>query len=49
MCMSAGCGRRHLGGEVPVEDAFAVQILQPSGDIQSQTEAHAPREVDVTG
>lgn len=39
--------RRHLGGEVPVEDALAVQILQSSGDVQSQAEPHAPRQVHV--
>lgn len=37
----------HLGGEVPVEDAFAVQVLQPSSDIQSQAEADAPRQIHI--
>ena len=27
------CLCRHLGGEVPVEDALAVQVLQPLGDV----------------
>ena len=38
---------RYLGGEVPVEDALAVQILQPAGNVQGQAEPHAPRQVHV--
>ena len=41
------CLCRHLGGEVPVEDAFAVQVLQPSSDVQSQAEPQTPRQVHV--
>lgn len=37
----------HLGGEVSVEDAFAVQVLQPSGNIKRQTHPDAPRQVEV--
>lgn len=45
-CVRA-CVCCHLGGEVPVEDAFAVQVAQPPGDVQSQAEPHAPRQVHV--
>lgn len=38
---------RHLGGEVPVEDALAVQVLQSPSDVQSQAEPRAPRQVHV--
>ncbi len=41
------CAWRHLGGEVPVEDALAVQVLQSPGDVQGQAEPHAPRQVHV--
>lgn len=37
----------HLGGEVPVEDALAVQVLQSSSDVQSQAEPDAPRQIHV--
>lgn len=37
----------HLRGEVSVEDAFAVQVLQPAGDIKRQTDPDAPRQVEV--
>lgn len=37
----------HLGGEVSVEDAFAVQVLQPAGNIKRQTDPDAPRQVEV--
>lgn len=30
-----------------MEDALAVQVLQSSGDVQSQDEPHAPRQVHV--
>ena len=32
----------YLGGQVPVEDAHAVQVLEASGDVQRQTPPHAP-------
>lgn len=32
----------HLGGEVSVEDALAVQVVQPAGDVQRQADSHAP-------
>lgn len=38
---------RHLGGEVPVEEALAVQVLQSPGDVQGQAEPHTPRQVHV--
>lgn len=41
------CVCHHLGGEVPVEDALAVQVAQPAGDVLGQAEAHAPRQVHV--
>lgn len=41
------CACRHLGGEVSVEDALAVQVLQSPGDVQSQAEPQAPRQVHV--
>lgn len=44
MCL---CVRHHLGGEVPVEDALAVQVLQSPGDVQGQVDPHAPRQVHV--
>lgn len=37
----------HLGGQVSVEDALAVQVLQSPGDIQSKAESHTPRQVHV--
>lgn len=30
-----------------MEDAFAVQVLQPPGDVQGQAEPNAPRQVHV--
>lgn len=30
-----------------MEDALAVQVLQPPGDVQSQAEPHAPRQVHL--
>lgn len=38
----------YLGGEVPVKYALAVQVLQPSGNIQRQTDPYAPRQVQIT-
>lgn len=37
----------HLGGEVPVEEALAVQVLQPTGDVQGQAGPHTPGQVHV--
>lgn len=37
----------HLGGQVSVEDALAVQVLQSPSDIQSKAESHTPRQVHV--
>lgn len=39
--------RPHLGGEVSVEDALAVQVLQSTGDIERQTDPDTPRQVEV--
>lgn len=38
----------YLGGEVSVKDALAVQVLQPSGNVQRETDPDAPRQVQVT-
>lgn len=35
--------RPHLGGEVPVEEALAVQVVESPGDVQRQAQAHVPR------
>lgn len=35
----------YLGGEVSVKYALAVQVLQPSGNIQRQTNPGTPRKV----
>lgn len=40
------CGQ-YLGGEVPVEDALAVEVLQASGDVQRQAHPHRPGQVHV--
>ena len=37
-------GGVYLGGEVPVEDALAVEVLQATGDVQGQAQAHPPGE-----
>lgn len=37
-----------LGGEVPVKYALVVEVLQPTGDVQRQTDPDAPREVQIT-
>lgn len=39
--------RLHLGGEISVEDALAVQVLQSAGDIERQTDPDTPRQVEV--
>lgn len=39
--------RPHLGGEVSVEDALAVQVLQSAGDVERQTDPDTPRQVEV--
>lgn len=38
----------YLRGEVSVEYALAMQVLQSSGNIQRQTDPDAPRQVQVT-
>lgn len=38
----------YLGGEVSVKYALAVQVLQPSGDIQRETDPDPPRQVQIT-
>lgn len=38
----------YFGGEVSVKYALAVQVLQPSGDVQRQTDPHTPRQVQIT-
>lgn len=39
--------RAHLGGEVPVEEALAVQVVESPGDVQRQAQAHLPRQVHL--
>lgn len=41
--------RPHLGGEVPVEEALAVQVVESPGDVQRQAQAHLPRQVHLAG
>lgn len=41
------CERGHLGGEVSVEEALAVQVAESPGDVQRQAQAHAPRQVHL--
>lgn len=41
------CVGHHLGGEVPVEEALAVQVLQSPGDVLGQAEPHTPRQVHI--
>lgn len=38
---------RYLGGEVSVEDALAVQVVKPAGNVQRQTHSHTPGQVEV--
>lgn len=38
----------YLGGEVSVEYALVVQVLQPPGDVQGQTNPDAPRQMKIT-
>lgn len=38
----------YLGGEVSVEDALAVEVLQATGDVLRQTHPHRPRQIPVT-
>lgn len=38
---------RYLGGEVSVEDALAVQVAKPAGDVQRQADPHTPGQVEV--
>lgn len=47
VCTAVWASVCHLWGQVPVEDALTVQVLQPTGDVQGQAEPHAPRQVDV--
>lgn len=44
---SKDSGLLYLGGEVSVEDALAVQVLQPSGDVPRQTDPDAPGQEQV--
>lgn len=44
----AGSVDANLRGEVPVEDALAVQVLESAGDVQSQAEPRGPRQIHVT-
>ncbi|KAF3851819.1 hypothetical protein F7725_005174 [Dissostichus mawsoni] len=37
----------YLGGEVSVEDALAVQVVQPPGDVQGQPHPDGPGQVQV--
>lgn len=39
--------RPDLGGEVPVEEALAVQVVESPGDVQRQAQAHVPRQVHL--
>lgn len=39
---------QYLGGEVSVKYAFAVQILQASGDVQRQTDPGGPWQIQIT-
>lgn len=42
------CCMLYLGGEVSVEYALVVQVLQPAGDVQGQTDPDAPRQMQIT-
>lgn len=45
---SSSTNTLYLGGEVPVEDALAVQVVKPAGNVQGQTDSHTPGQVEVT-
>lgn len=43
MCLRcSSIDTRYLGGEVSVEDALAVQVVQPASNVQRQADSHAP-------